>query len=523
VSDCFGTNFVLYPAKHQMQKIPGGNVMKTLSLAIISAAIVLASCSSTKQTAFSEYDDVYYNPNNTERQAVVTPQEAVSMQPVYQEPAYTEPVVLVDENLSDYEKYRLQQESEMLGESYTPEGSEALYAEQYIEYDTLGQFGQEGAPVVVNNYNYYTNPNDYYYSSNLRRFSDEYYGWNYYDPYYTDMYWYTRSPFSWGISMGWGYPGWGMRFSYGYPYRSYYGMGYGGYYDPWNSWGYGGYYGGYYGGSYWSGYNHGFYNGYYTGRYGSDYYGSANYRYGRLDNRHSYGYSRTSNVIAGRSKASTAGDPRYRSRTTASTKAATATRNNTGVANTTQRQVRSNSATATQRQVRSNSANGVQRQVRTNTNNAAQRTNNGAIKTTRSTQPANVQQRRSSNATNRRGTYTPSYSKPRTSSSASYNKSATQNRSYTQSGTQNRTPTVNRSATPSRSNASYSRPSSSNRSSKSYSRPSSSSGSRSSGSVSRSSGSSSRSSGSVSRSSGGSSSRSSGGSSSRSSGSSSRR
>ncbi len=47
-----------------MQKIPGGNVMKTLPLAIIGAAIVLASCSSSKQAASSEYDDVYYNPNN---------------------------------------------------------------------------------------------------------------------------------------------------------------------------------------------------------------------------------------------------------------------------------------------------------------------------------------------------------------------------------------------------------------------------------------------------------------------------
>ena len=45
-----------------MQKIPGGFVMKTLTLAILSTAIVLTSCSSSKQTAASEYDDVDYNP-----------------------------------------------------------------------------------------------------------------------------------------------------------------------------------------------------------------------------------------------------------------------------------------------------------------------------------------------------------------------------------------------------------------------------------------------------------------------------
>ncbi len=45
--------------------------------------------------------------------------------------------------------------------------------------------------LVVNNY--YNDPNDYYYSSNLRRFSDEYYGWDYYDPYYTSYVLYRRA------------------------------------------------------------------------------------------------------------------------------------------------------------------------------------------------------------------------------------------------------------------------------------------------------------------------------------------
>ena len=262
--------------------------MKTLSLAIISAAIVLASCSSSKHTAATEYDDVYYNPNTVEtstsaavmaQEPGVSSQEAMNAQAMNQGQTYTKTVPATDDNLSDYEVYKLQREAEMLGEYYAPEGSEALYADQYVEYDTLGQYGQEGAPVIINNY--YSDPTDYYYSSSLRRFSDSYYGWDYYDPYYTDMYFYTGNPYSWGMSMGWGYPGWRMRFSYGYPYGgyygSYYGMGYGGYYDPWCSWGYGGgYYGGYYGGSYWSGYNHGYYNGYHNGYYGNDHYGSAN-------------------------------------------------------------------------------------------------------------------------------------------------------------------------------------------------------------------------------------------------------
>ncbi len=507
--------------------------MKTLPLAIISAAIVLASCSSAKYAATSEYDDVYYNPNRLETQAAVvapeaavTPQEAMNAQPMNQEQEYLKSQPVEDENLSDYEKYRLQREAEMLGETYTPEGSEAIYAQQYAEQDTLGAYGQESAPVIVNNYNYYSDPTDYYYSSALRRFSDTYYGWDYYDPYYTDLYWYTGSPFSWGISMGWGYPGWGMRFSYGYPYyRPYYG--YYGYYDPFYSWGYGyypGYWGGYWGGypyywggSYWAGYNHGFYNGYYYG--GGDYYGS-NYRYGRLDNRHYYGYSRPTSVISGSAKGSTAGDPRYRSRTVSSESARPAVTRTARTVNTNQGQLRSTSSTATQRQ------------VRTSTNAALQRNSNGTVRTTRTPQSATIQQR--SNV--RTGqTYTPTYSKPRTSTSSTYNRSAVQNRSTIQSGTPQRTTTNRTFTTPSRSSTTYSRPSSSSRSSSTFSRPSSSvsrsysspsrssgSVSRSSGSVSRSSGSVSRSSGSVSRSSGGSVSRSSGGSVSRSSGGSSR-
>ena len=137
----------------------------------------------------------------------------MTAQPVQQEPVYKKTQTNTDENLSDYELYRRNKEAEMLGETYEPEGSEALYADQYQEYDSINevsQYGQESAPVVINNY--YNDPNNYYYSSNLRRFSDNYYGWDYYDPFYTDLYFYTGRPMSWGMRMGWGYP------YYGYSY-----------------------------------------------------------------------------------------------------------------------------------------------------------------------------------------------------------------------------------------------------------------------------------------------------------------
>ena len=128
--------------------------MKTLTLAILSAAIILSSCSSTKKTTTSNGDDVYYNPGQEVEQAV-TPVSEPGVTPV-------ETISAESAALSDYERYRLQQEAQMLGETYEPEGSEALYVEQYQLTDSIVQgavIGQETAPVIVNNYNYYTDPN----------------------------------------------------------------------------------------------------------------------------------------------------------------------------------------------------------------------------------------------------------------------------------------------------------------------------------------------------------------------------
>ena len=92
--------------------------MKTLPLVILSTAVVLASCSSSKYAASSEYDDVYYNPNVAQRKATVpvatsvTPQEAMTAQPIVQAPVYAETQVYSDENLSDYERYQIQREAE---------------------------------------------------------------------------------------------------------------------------------------------------------------------------------------------------------------------------------------------------------------------------------------------------------------------------------------------------------------------------------------------------------------------------
>ncbi len=114
--------------------------MKTyITLAILSI-FILTGCSSTKSTG--EYDDVYYNPTKVEKQTevaeipVVIPAAAVIAEPIVQEQVYAEMQSYPDENLTDYEVYKLQREAEMLGESYEPAGSEAVYADQYQDFDS---------------------------------------------------------------------------------------------------------------------------------------------------------------------------------------------------------------------------------------------------------------------------------------------------------------------------------------------------------------------------------------------------
>lgn len=79
----------------------------------------------------------------------------------------------------------------------------AQYADDvYLDDDDTGT-------TIVNNY--YDNY-DYFYSSRINRFHRSFSVFDYYSPIYTDTYWYTYQPLSWGISI---YGG-GLAFSLGY-------------------------------------------------------------------------------------------------------------------------------------------------------------------------------------------------------------------------------------------------------------------------------------------------------------------
>ena len=157
-------------------------------------------------------------------------------------------------------------------DDYYPEGgydqndnSNQPYTEQYVDED--------GKTIINNNYygDYYEDDNDFAYSSRIRRFHRNNWGWGYYDPWYTNMYYYTYDPFFWGTSIYAGaWPGWGWNTGWGW---NSWNVGFG-----WNNWGWGGGWNGGWGGGlcwnnwgwgwnspYWNGYNHGYWNGFNDG------------------------------------------------------------------------------------------------------------------------------------------------------------------------------------------------------------------------------------------------------------------
>ena len=156
-------------------------------------------------------------------------------------------------------------------------------------YDTQSDtFSNERGSTVVNN-NYYGDYNDfnyddyydYAYTSRIRRFNRPVAALGYYDPYYTDLFWYSNDPFFYGSSIyvtynwwrprpwnwnvGWGWNSWNYYNSWAWNYN----YGWGGYYTNtcvgWgNNWGWNGGWGwnngwgwgnNAYQAGYWNGYN----------------------------------------------------------------------------------------------------------------------------------------------------------------------------------------------------------------------------------------------------------------------------
>jgi len=134
---------------------------------------------------------------------------------------------------------------------------------------------------VINNYH----DNNYYYSSRINRFHRSYSLFDYYSPIYTDTYWYSYNPYSLGISIYSGGPGFSLGYNFNYPF--YYINNYSidlGWYNP------------YYGSSYYWGYNPYYYNSYWSyDPYICDFWYSpyySNWGYRDRWSRNSWGWNR---------------------------------------------------------------------------------------------------------------------------------------------------------------------------------------------------------------------------------------
>lgn len=119
------------------------------------------------------------------------------------------------------------------------------YDDVYLDNDYSSNYSTANPRIVVNNY---YNDNEFYYASRINRFHRSYAVFDYYSPFYTDLYWYTYSPVSLGFSIYRGGLGFSIGYNFSYPiyytspYYYYDWNWYDPYYYSYNYWGYDPYY-----------------------------------------------------------------------------------------------------------------------------------------------------------------------------------------------------------------------------------------------------------------------------------------
>lgn len=177
--------------------------MKKQILIVLSAVTcLLAACSTAN---FAYYDDIYTSSGEKSAQSVNTTAATSAAQAAKVE--------------ADSIIYETDENGNLLRTlTYYPGSSEPVIT-TYMEVVD----GETAATGVASTSTY--DPDDYYdysYASRISRFhTNVYLGFGYYDPFFTNMYWYDYCPASFGISIYMGYNWWWPN----YYYRPYY-------YDP---------------------------------------------------------------------------------------------------------------------------------------------------------------------------------------------------------------------------------------------------------------------------------------------------
>ena len=199
------------------------SMRKQFLIALTAITCLLSACSTAN---FAYYDDIY---SSTDENKVAMANPAAAQTAVQQGTVEADSII-----------YETDENGNLLRTlTYYPGSSEPVIT-TYMEV-------VDGNASTASSYSY--DPDDYYdycYASRIRRFhTDVYAGWGYYDPYFTNMYWYDYCPASWGISIylgyNWWWPGYCYRpywyNPYWYDYGFHYGWGWYGphyaYYDPW--------------------------------------------------------------------------------------------------------------------------------------------------------------------------------------------------------------------------------------------------------------------------------------------------
>lgn len=106
--------------------------------------------------------------------------------------------------------------------------SDTATTHDQISVELVGEVGEPTVSADSIRGQYDSAMYDYEYAARIRRFHGDML-WDYYDDYYTDMYWYTGDPYYMGCSIYWGmaWPyGWGLTWGW-YPYGWYDYWGYG--------------------------------------------------------------------------------------------------------------------------------------------------------------------------------------------------------------------------------------------------------------------------------------------------------
>jgi len=276
----------------------GVNAMKKFTLGLVAAAISMSSCSSGRMVS-RDYDDVYYSNRDVIVEDERRNNERDNSSDYQQESTVPDNYTAPDDNVGSSNETNVNSGS---GDNDRFRYDSAQPDNTYTERD------RDGNTYVTNNYYEDDDYYDYAYSARIRRFYHPV-GWSYYDPFYTNLYWYDYNPTSWGVSLYctynwwrpnyysyWGWNNWGWNTGWGVGFG--WGNGWG---TAWNNpyyggWGFNnGYWNGFNNG-YWNGYNQGYWNGYYAGLYN----GSFNpYYFNSLDNYSYYYGPRGRSAVAG--------------------------------------------------------------------------------------------------------------------------------------------------------------------------------------------------------------------------------